>query len=114
MTTKPYVSGAGYIHKMSDCCSHCPFDPKKNCPLTFMYWDFLARHRERLSNNARLKLPLASQAKRSPEKKARDRAAADHVRDALFRGEVVTPESVEGAGCGPCSGCAFSGGGGDA
>ena len=34
MTTKPYVSGAAYIHRMSDYCEGCRFDPKRTCPIT--------------------------------------------------------------------------------
>jgi len=33
-TTKPYVSGAAYINKMSDYCSDCAFSPKRDCPIT--------------------------------------------------------------------------------
>ena len=47
--TKPYVSGAAYIHRMSDYCDGCAFDPKSSCPITPLYWDFLARHRDRLA-----------------------------------------------------------------
>ena len=43
MTTKPYVSGSNYINKMSDYCESCAFDPKKDCPITPLYWQFLAR-----------------------------------------------------------------------
>ena len=34
MTTKPYVSGAAYIDRMSDYCKACAFDPQKDCPIT--------------------------------------------------------------------------------
>ena len=36
LTTKPYVAGAAYIHKLSDYCGGCRFDPKTTCPLTPM------------------------------------------------------------------------------
>jgi deoxyribodipyrimidine photolyase-related protein len=59
MSTKPYVSGGGYIDRMSDYCGDCRFDPRKRtgddaCPFTTLYWDFLDRHREQLSGNARM------------------------------------------------------------
>ncbi|MGY2251305.1 cryptochrome/photolyase family protein, partial [Pseudomonas gingeri] len=41
MTTKPYVAGAAYVHRMSDYCRGCRFDPKSTCPLTPLYWAFL-------------------------------------------------------------------------
>lgn len=59
MSTKPYVSGGGYINKMSDHCRSCRYDPGKRvgeeaCPLTTLYWDFLDRHRAVLASNHRM------------------------------------------------------------
>ena len=36
MTTKPYIAGSGYIHRMSDYCKGCAFHAKRTCPLTPM------------------------------------------------------------------------------
>ena len=41
-TTKPYVSGAAYVDRMSDYCGDCAFSPKRDCPITPLYWHFLA------------------------------------------------------------------------
>ena len=46
MATKPYVSSANYIHKMSDYCRSCRYDPKVKtgpdaCPFNALYWIFL-------------------------------------------------------------------------
>ncbi|RZU38705.1 deoxyribodipyrimidine photolyase-related protein [Fluviicoccus keumensis] len=59
LATKPYVSGAAYIDRMSDYCRDCPYDRKqrvgeKACPFNALYWDFFDRHRERLGRNPRL------------------------------------------------------------
>ncbi len=59
MSTKPYVSGGAYIDRMSDHCGGCRYDRSKRvgadaCPFTTLYWDFLDRHRDRLSGNHRL------------------------------------------------------------
>lgn len=59
MATKPYASGGAYIHRMSDYCKGCRFDRTKRtgvdaCPFTTLYWDFLARHRERFIRNPRM------------------------------------------------------------
>jgi deoxyribodipyrimidine photolyase-related protein len=59
VATKPYVSSANYIRKMSDYCSACAYDPKKKhgedaCPFNALYWDFFARHRATLASNPRI------------------------------------------------------------
>jgi deoxyribodipyrimidine photolyase-related protein len=92
MTTKPYVSGAAYIHRMSDYCSGCAFDPKRSCPITPLYWAFLARNRKRLRGNARLRMPLASLGKRGASRRRADAAAFETLRAALGEGRKVEPE----------------------
>jgi len=57
--TKPYMSSANYMHKMSDYCKDCHYDRKirhgeKACPFNSLYWAFVDRHRERLSKNGRI------------------------------------------------------------
>jgi len=59
VATKPYVSSANYIRKMSDYCGACAYDPKKKhgegaCPFNSLYWGFYARHREKLASNPRI------------------------------------------------------------
>ncbi|MEQ8765265.1 MAG: cryptochrome/photolyase family protein [Planctomycetota bacterium] len=95
MTTKPYVSGAAYIDRMSDYCGECAFDPKKTCPITSLYWSFLERHRNQLEGNHRLALPLKSCETRAKEKKRRDEMTFDIVRRALTSGEAIVPEDLE-------------------
>lgn len=56
--TKPYISSANYINKMSDYCGGCRFDPKQRtgedaCPYNFLYWNFLLTHEEALRSNPR-------------------------------------------------------------
>ncbi len=57
--TKPYVSSANYMHKMSDHCTNCAYDRKKKvgkdaCPFNSLYWDFYDRHTDKLGNNPRI------------------------------------------------------------
>lgn len=57
--TKPYISSANYIHKMSDYCANCHYDRKKKygdkaCPFNSLYWDFYHRHRDKLGKNPRV------------------------------------------------------------
>ena len=59
VATKPCVSSANYIRRMSDYCNGCFYKPDKNtgersCPFNSLYWDFLNRHRRKLSKNPRL------------------------------------------------------------
>ncbi len=91
MTTKPYVSGAGYIHRMSDFCGDCAFDPKNNCPLTPMYWAYLDRHKDTLQDNLRMKLPMSSLKKRDPARRKQDGKIFETVRTALETGERLDP-----------------------
>ena len=90
MTTKPYVSGAGYIDKMSDYCRSCRFDPAKTCPITPLYWAFLERHRPALEQNPRLFMPMNALKKRSADKKASDAATYREVHAALSAGVPLT------------------------
>ncbi|MFO0611685.1 MAG: hypothetical protein U0414_03790 [Polyangiaceae bacterium] len=91
MTTKPYVSGAGYISKMSDYCRSCRFDPTTSCPVTPLYWAFLERNRAALADNPRLLIPMKALARRPREKKALDARTHRRVLDALSAGRELSP-----------------------
>jgi deoxyribodipyrimidine photolyase-related protein len=97
MTTKPYISGAAYIDKMSDYCSACPLDPATTCPITRLYWAFLARHEPTLKSNPRLMMPMRSLAKRAAAQRAADARVFVAVRDVLVNGRPVTPGLVQRA-----------------
>ena len=61
IATKPYVSSAAYLHRMSDACSGCAYDRRQKtgaeaCPFNALYWDFFARHAATLQGNPRLGL----------------------------------------------------------
>lgn len=94
MTTKPYVSGAAYIAKMSDYCKSCAFDPKSTCPVTRLYWAFLARHAERFGKNPRFAGPIATVRRRSADDRAEDARVFERVREVLGEGELLTPNRL--------------------
>ena len=94
MTTKPYVSGAAYIDRMGDFCGACAFHPKKNCPITRLYWAFFQRHGEALASNQRLSMALRNLQRRDEDKRAGDRRVFEYVSERLAVGEAVTPEGV--------------------
>lgn len=59
--TKPYVSSAAYIDRMSDSCKGCFYDKRqktgpKACPYNVLYWDFFARNEKPLRRNVRVSL----------------------------------------------------------
>jgi deoxyribodipyrimidine photolyase-related protein len=91
MTTKPYVSGAAYIARMSDYCGTCAFHPKTTCPITPLYWAFLARHEAALAPTRRLLMPLASLNKRSEAQRQSDARTFERVSEVLGRGEKLIP-----------------------
>ena len=56
--TKPYAAGGAYVNRMSNYCRGCPYQPASRsgedaCPMTVMYWDFVARHAKLLEGNPR-------------------------------------------------------------
>ena len=80
--TKPYVSGAAYINKMSNYCGHCRYDPRKSlgedsCPFTALYWTFIERNADVLQGNFRMRMPINTLRKKKPEElvQLRERAA---------------------------------------
>lgn len=91
LTTKPYVAGSGYIHKMSNFCESCRFDPKKTCPLGPMYWAYLNRHEKALSEVQRMTLPLRASQKRTAAQRRADAAVFEEARAALAKGKELDP-----------------------
>ena len=61
MSTKPYISSAAYIHKMSNYCETCQYDPKikegpKACPFNHLYWHYIDTHEDALKKNPRMSM----------------------------------------------------------
>jgi deoxyribodipyrimidine photolyase-related protein len=89
--TKPYCASGAYVARMSDHCRGCPYDPARAtgedaCPLTTWYWDFLARHRERLAGNRRMGFQLRNLARRPRAEPAAIRARAGALRERVLGG----------------------------
>ena len=92
--TKPYVSGAAYINRMSDFCGKCALDPKKalgpgSCPFTALYWSFLERNDAKIAHLQRMWMPLNTMRAKSEEERAKLRERAQVVVEQLGRGEIV-------------------------
>ena len=95
ITTKPYISGAAYINKMSDYCRGCQFNPAKNCPITRLYWAFLARHQNKLADNLRLAMPLNSLKKRSAEERTKDQLVFAKTLETLLAGKMLVKDQFD-------------------
>ena len=63
VATKPYISAAAYIHKMSNYCDSCQYDKKKRvgedaCPFNSLYWNFLDDKKQFFAKNNRMAMML--------------------------------------------------------
>ncbi len=66
--TKPYVSSANYIDKMSNYCGSCFYKKSlkvgdKACPFNSLYWHFYARNEDKLAKNPRIGMAYRTLAK---------------------------------------------------
>lgn len=91
MANKPYIAGAPYIFRMSDYCSACSFDPRTDCPVTSLYWAFLARHESQLKSNARMAAVLSALHRRSEVDKAYDDAVFHALSTTALHGDRIKP-----------------------
>lgn len=70
--TKPYVSSANYINKMSNYCKGCTYSHTKKlgekaCPFNALYWNFLDEKREHFENNNRMAMMMNLLEKKSKD-----------------------------------------------
>ncbi|UUX48573.1 cryptochrome/photolyase family protein [Nisaea acidiphila] len=87
--SKPYAAGGNYINKMSDYCGACRFDVKQKtgdsaCPFNYLYWDFLARNRDKLDGNPRLGPVYRTWDRMTADKQASYRESAAEFLATLF------------------------------
>jgi deoxyribodipyrimidine photolyase-related protein len=81
VASKPYAASGKYIHRMSNYCQTCRFDPDEMtgetaCPFNALYWDFLVRHEEKFRRNQRMPYVFSTWDKFTPEKQKAIRAQA--------------------------------------
>lgn len=72
--TKPYVSSASYIDKMSHYCGSCYYKKAlktgdKACPFNSLYWNFYDRNEAKLANNPRIGMMYNVWRRMKPEDK---------------------------------------------
>ncbi len=81
LASKPYAASGNYINKMSNYCKTCRYDVKQKtgpdaCPFNALYWDFLDRHRDTLSDNMRLRMPYRTWDRMAPDQQEDIRRSA--------------------------------------
>jgi deoxyribodipyrimidine photolyase-related protein len=75
LASKPYAASGAYIDRMSDYCSNCRYKVKLKagpdaCPMNYLYWDFIARHRELVKGNPRMAQMVRTWDKFSDDRRA--------------------------------------------
>jgi deoxyribodipyrimidine photolyase-related protein len=92
--TKPYVSSANYVDRMSDYCGDCHYYKTKDtgdraCPFNALYWDFLDRNEEQLRSNHRMGLMYSHvDDKRESDEMTAIRERVDELREMEATGEL--------------------------
>ena len=93
LASKPYAASGAYIRRMSNFCQGCAYDPTvavgdRACPFNALYWDFMARHRERFSRNARMPYVYANWDRMGADRQAALQAQAQAHRVAMREGQL--------------------------
>lgn len=81
LASKPYAASGAYINRMSNYCADCRYDVRQRtgadaCPFNALYWDFLARHRNKLGSNPRIGQMIRTYDKFSDSERAAIAASA--------------------------------------
>ena len=94
IASKPYVSSANYIAKMSDYCTGCAYSATVKqgegaCPFNLLYWYFLTRHRARFEGNHRMGRIYSSWDRMDGKKRETILSEAEDFLSRLSAGETV-------------------------
>lgn len=101
IAAKPYAASANYINNISDYCKHCTYNPRDRvgdsaCPFNFFYWDFLARHQNKLKNKQRMTQMLRNIERISPEELQKIRShAVDWHKSAATKYPLPSTSQIE-------------------
>ena len=93
MASKPYAASGKYIKKMSNFCTQCPYNPDETteenaCPFNALYWDFLARNKEKLKQNHRLPYVYSTWDKFGAAKQKKIREKSADILKAMRKGNL--------------------------
>lgn len=89
LASKPYAASGAYINRMSDYCRNCRYDVRQKegeraCPFNYLYWDFLIRNEETLSDNPRMAFPYKTLSSWSDERRKTARRDAARFLESLI------------------------------
>jgi deoxyribodipyrimidine photolyase-related protein len=93
IASKPYAASGKYINKMSNFCKSCFYNPEdlfstNACPFNALYWDFMARNKQKLATNQRLNYTYSTLDKFSPDKQKAIMHKADLLIQKMQAGEL--------------------------
>lgn len=93
VASKPYAASGKYIHRMSNYCRQCRYNPDKllgddACPFNALYWDFLVRHQEQFRGNQRMPYVFATWDKFGAEKQSAIHQQADSIYAKMEKGQL--------------------------
>jgi deoxyribodipyrimidine photolyase-related protein len=93
VASKPYAASGKYIHRMSNYCKKCKYDPdemtgEKACPFNALYWDFMVRHADKFRGNQRMPYVFSTWDKFAPEKQKAIRAQAETTLNKMTDGTL--------------------------
>ena len=93
VASKPYAASGKYIHRMSNYCDRCAYDPdvmtgENACPFNALYWDFLVRHEDKFRGNQRMPYVFSTWDKFVPEKQNAIRAQAKTTLQHMAEGNL--------------------------
>lgn len=93
VASKPYAASGKYIHRMSNYCAKCKYDPdemtgENACPFNALYWDFLVRHEDTFRGNQRMPYVFSTWDKFAPEKQKAIRTQASSTLRKMAEGSL--------------------------
>ena len=91
--SKPYAASGKYIHRMSNYCQKCCYDPNlltgnRACPFNSLYWDFMARHAHQFQKYQRMNYMLSTWNNFPSEKKEAIQQEAKSIFYKMEQGEL--------------------------
>lgn len=86
VATKPYISSANYINKMSNYCKGCAYNLKTktdadSCPFNSLYWHFLDINKSKLGTNNRMAMMYNLLGKISPDEMEKIHERANFIKE---------------------------------